>query len=267
MSAKKRGRPLIWIGVILMVLGVVVAALGLSGVQRLRRRRHPDESVCERTRRFRIPRAGQVHGLRTVGDGQGTSTDGAVHGRGGVRDWADGAVAVSAPGLTETVTRVWRLPRRWPSSGYPTAGAYRINISTDVATQVIVGRSLGSSFGAAIGWIRRARLGALAALTGLVLLIVGVIRGSRRRVPRGASVGIRWRASATTNPRTRRTRGTPVPPVRHRRRPPSRVGAPSVSGHPAPGWYPDPDQAGVGATGTAVPGPITAPDRGRGSSR
>ena len=249
MSAKKRGRPLIWVGVILMVLGVVIAAFSafqaFSGSGVADTLTSQSASVPGDFTRSLEPGKYTVYAQSgTAGDLTQTApfTAAAVSVTG-----PDGAVTVSAPGLTETVTRGSTVFRGVAVFQAPTAGAYRISISTDVATQVIVGRSLGSSFGAAIGWILVLVLGALAALTGLVVLIGGVIRGSRRRVPEERQLEYPLAGIGDDEPaHPSHPRYPTVPPVAAPPTPAPSVSAPPASAAtPAPGWYPDPDQAGV----------------------
>ncbi len=248
MSAKKRGRPLIWIGVVLMVLGVVVAAF--SAFQAFSGSGVTDTLTSQTasvpgdfTRSLEAGKYTVYAQSGTPGDLTQTVpfTASAVSVTG-----PDGAVAVSAPGLTETVTRGSTVFRGVAVFQAPTAGVYRISISSDVATQVIVGRSLGSSFGAAIGWIVVLVLGALAALTGLVLLIVGVIRGSLRRDPEERQLEYPLAGIGDDEPsHPAHPRYPTVPPVPAPAATPGRPASASPAATPAPGWYPDPEQAGV----------------------
>ena len=99
-------------------------------------------------------------------------------------------------------------------------GVHRVSVE-GLGQQVIVAPSIASSFGNALAWLAGVALGALLAVIGLVLLIVGLVRGRRPAVA----------------PAPAGTPGSLAPPP---------AAAPGVAVQPTapqatpPGWYADP---------------------------
>ena len=121
------------------------------------------------------------------------------------------------------------------------SGVHRVSVE-GVGPQVIVAPSIASSFGNALAWLAVVALGALLAVIGLVLLIVGLVRGTasgcrpctreHTRIPRATT--------CSCAPRGRPADGSGRPPRR--------------GGTPTPGA-----RRGCGG-GTVSSGPTTCPD-------
>lgn len=100
----------------------------------------------------------------------------------------------------------------------PAAGDYRIEVAGDAGEPFIIKSSFGDVARRAAGWLAMMGAGILIAITGVVMLITGIVR--RRRAHRVAY--------ATGYPA-----GYPA------------AAAPPVPSLPPAGWYPDPQQAGL----------------------
>jgi hypothetical protein len=141
---------------------------------------------------------------------------------------ASGAsVPVEALTLTETVDRG---NERFTGAARFTVvepGVHRVQVLGN-GQQIIVAPSIASSFGSAFAWLALVGIGALVAFIGVVLLIVGLVRGRRPAAGAvavgGASAPLvdQWNAPALA--------AAPAP-----------VAAPAVTPTvAAPGWFPDP---------------------------
>jgi hypothetical protein len=117
-------------------------------------------------------------------------------------------------GMDQTVTRGSEVYTGAVQFDTPSSGTYLVEIATP-GTRVVVGRSLGSALGGPLRWLAGVGSGGLLFLVGLVLLIVGLARRRRDRVPVAAAYP--YQAAL------------PVPPP---------------AALPPPGWYPDPSQPG-----------------------
>lgn len=101
----------------------------------------------------------------------------------------------------------------------PRSGDYTVDVRRDSGLpEVIVTRSLGGAFKAAARWLVLLVLGALAAIVGLVMLIVGIVRRNRASGP-GPTYGAAYGGG------------------------PAYGAAPAAAPHP-PAWYPDPGGSG-----------------------
>lgn len=103
--------------------------------------------------------------------------------------------------------------------------------------QIIVAPSIAGSFGSALAWLGLVGIGALVAFIGLVLLIVGLVRGRR---PAGAAVAAGGAAAPVADPwNAPGAVAAPAPALPPVAPPPV---APPVATPAAapPGWFPDP---------------------------
>jgi hypothetical protein len=91
-------------------------------------------------------------------------------------------VNVTREGADETLTLGDRVYTGAVQFAIPTAGDYVVSVTSDAPTRVILARSVGSIVRSVVGWIALAGAGGLLFLVGLVLLIVGLVRRSRRPV-------------------------------------------------------------------------------------
>ena len=140
---------------------------------------------------------------------------------------ASGAsVPVEGMGLTETIDRNGEKFTGAARFTVVEPGVHRITVLGN-GQQIIVAPSIAGSFGSAVGWLGLVGIGALVAVVGLVLLIVGLVRGRRPAVapvaPGGAHVAVadQWNAPAAA------VASAPVM-------------APVAMPAAAPGWFPDP---------------------------
>ena len=125
-----------------------------------------------------------------------------------------------ATGTTETISRGSASYTGAVTFDIPTSGDYTVDIrAAGGEPEVIVTRSLGGAFKAAAKWLVMFGLGALIAVIGLVLLIVGIVR--------------RNRASRVTSPYTP-AYGAAA----------GYGGVPTYAAAPPPAWYPDPGGSG-----------------------
>ena len=96
----------------------------------------------------------------------------------------------------------------------PEAGDYKVQVNADLGRQVLVARPVSHVIGDSVAWFALAGVGVVAFITGIVLLIVGVVRRGRARDMQAVAAY-----------------GYYTPP-------------PAPSSAPAPGWYPDPSGTG-----------------------
>jgi hypothetical protein len=132
----------------------------------------------------------------------------------------DGPVETGYPSDTEHITRNGTEFEGVVEFDIPKGGDYTVAINTTRPHEVIVTRSLVDSLKGALGWFGLAALGAVLAVTGLVLTIVGSVRRGRAQrmmYAYNASYGGGGYAA-------------PPPPVQ----PPTTP----------PGWYPDTNNPG-----------------------
>jgi len=120
----------------------------------------------------------------------------------------------------------------------PSTGVYVISFNTPDSGEVIVARSLGSTFRSVGGALSALGLGALLVLTGLTLLFVGIFRRQRAARP-AAGAGAGWSPGWSPGPPP--PAWSPGPPPPGWSPPPPQQQAPA----PAPGWYPDPQAPGT----------------------
>jgi hypothetical protein len=141
------------------------------------------------------------------------------------------SVPVEAMGLTETIDRNGETFTGAVRFTVVEPGLHRIKVLGN-GQQVVVGPSIGGSFVSALAWLGLVGLGVLVAAVGLVLLIVGFVRGRRPRAVSAPAGGI---APTAADPYG--VPGAVVPPV-----PVSQPAAPPVAipASAPPGWFPDP---------------------------
>jgi Protein of unknown function (DUF2510) len=123
-----------------------------------------------------------------------------------------------------------------------TAGDYRVSIDSPEPGEVIVTHSLGATFHSVAWAVAAVGLGALALVTGITLLVVGVIRRQRAERPAALAAGgwsPGWSPGATApgwSP------GLTPPSWSPPAQPPPAQPPPQQA---APGWYPDPQGSGT----------------------
>jgi hypothetical protein len=235
----KPRRPLVWWGVGLMIFGVLLGVVGgaffvgTAGSKVIATFTAPvrvtpadftidlDEGtyvVYEQT--------GATRGsgpITTTQRGSVTITPSAVE----VVSASGASVPVEAMTLNETVDRANGTFTGAARFTVVEPGVHRIQVLGN-GRQIIVAPSIAGSFGSAGAWLALVGVGALVAFIGLILLIVGLVRGRRPAVaqgaPGGGQVGVadQWNAPAAA--------AAPAPVV-----PP--VATPAAA---APGWFPDP---------------------------
>jgi hypothetical protein len=94
---------------------------------------------------------------------------------------------VTGEGADETLTIGHDIYTGAVQFAVPSAGDYVVRVTSSSPTRVILARSIGGILRSVVGWIAAAGGGALLALIGLALLIVGLVR--RRARPVGYAGG------------------------------------------------------------------------------
>jgi len=146
------------------------------------------------------------------------------------------SVPVEAMGLTETVDRNGANFTGAVRFTVVEPGLHRITVLGN-GRQIIVAPSIAGSFGSAVAWLGLVGIGVLVAAIGLVLLIVGFVRGRR---PVGAAVAAGSGVAPVADPWSPPSAVAPPAPASAPVAPP--VAAPPVATPAAapPGWFPDP---------------------------
>ncbi len=116
----------------------------------------------------------------------------------------------------ETITKNTQIFTGAVQFDVRSAGVYTVAFNTQTSGEVLISRSLGSTFRSLVPELVAGGAGGLFVLTGLVLLLVGVVRRSRA-APRATPA---WSAASG-----------PWPPA-------------APPGAPPPGWYSDPQAPG-----------------------
>jgi hypothetical protein len=107
-------------------------------------------------------------------------------------DGPPGAVLTEYPSDIETLTRGNAQYTAAVSFSVDQAGAYDIEVRSPRPLQIIVAHSLADTVPSVLGWFALMGAGGLAAVAGLVMLIVGVVRRNRlapASVPTGPAPG------------------------------------------------------------------------------
>jgi uncharacterized protein DUF2510 len=132
-----------------------------------------------------------------------------------VQDDTGSPLAVTGVGPTETITRGGVSYRGIARFDVPTAGDYTVRIRSDRSFRYVLARSFESTFHQAAPWLAPMVLGGMGVVTGVVFLIIALVRR-----PSPAPAGGGWYAPQAGQP-----------------------AAPPVTGSlPVAGWYPDPQQ-------------------------
>ncbi|MCZ3388636.1 MAG: DUF2510 domain-containing protein [Actinomycetia bacterium] len=149
---------------------------------------------------------------------------------------ASGApVPVETMGLTETVDRNNETFTGAARFTVVEPGVHRIKVLGN-GQRIIVAPSIAGSFGSALAWLGLVGIGALVSVIGLVLLIVGFVRGRR---PAGVAVAAGGAAAPVADPwNAPGVVAAPAPALPAVASPvETPVATPAVA---PPGWFPDP---------------------------
>jgi hypothetical protein len=225
-APRKRGKGAIITGLVLLAIGIVLAiggivAFGASAASLLSGLGSPQSTPAEIPKTFD---AGTTYAVyEQVSGGSGTSGDpylGAIQPGEITVQATDGTAVIvtDAPSLSQTFSDGSKTYLVVATFDPPVSGAYVVTVKTDGAT-VIVAPSL-TAVAKALPWLALIGLGALLALAGLIVFIVGIVRRSSK-----PAVAAGYPAPGYA----------PVPTPSSSARP---------TGLPAPGWYPDPERPG-----------------------
>ncbi len=229
-ATSKPRRALVWWGAGLMILGVLLAILGgalfigTAGSKVIETftapvRATPADFTVDLDKGTQV--VFELTGPRR--GGTVTITPSAVE----VVSASGVAVPVEAMGLTETIDRNGERFTGVARFTVVEPGAHRITVLGN-GQQIIVAPSIAGSVGRALAWLGLVGIGVLVAGIGLILLIVGFVRGRGPAVAPVASGGAhvavadQWNAPPAAP--------APAPDV-------VPVATPAVA---APGWFPDP---------------------------
>lgn len=240
-AASKPRRALIWWGAGLMILGVVLAIaggaffIGTAGSKVIATftapvRATPADFTIDLDAGTYVvyENTGVARGsepMNTMRGGQVTITPSAIE----VVSASGASVPVQTMGLTETVDRNNESFTGAARFTVVEPGLHRIKVLGN-GQRIIVAPSIAGSFGSAIAWLGLVAIGGLVAVIGLVLLIVGFVRGRR---PAGAAVAAGGVAAPVVDPWS--APGAVVAPAPPPVAPP--VATPAAA---PPGWFPDP---------------------------
>lgn len=209
-EAKKSGAGLIWAGLAMALLGLVLA--GVSMVRMIGAVGIGDalsSPVLEAPVTVVEYYEPETYFVYQTVDGAQRLRPAQVAVRG-----TDGELPVTTPDYQATIDDGGVAMEAVAQFTVTRAGEYSVSVTPDEATLVRVAPALASGFGSALAWGSGIGAGVLLSLSGLVLLVVGLVRRSSQ-TSHAVSVA------------------TPVQP--------SAVAAPaSAASTPPPGWYPDP---------------------------
>ena len=141
------------------------------------------------------------------------------------------SVPVEAMGLTETIDRNGQKFTGAVRFTVVDPGLHRIRVLGN-GQQIIVAPSIAGSFAGALAWLGLIGVGVLVAAIGLVLLIVGFVRGRR---PAVVSVPAGGASPPVADPYSAPAVAVPPVPVSPPVAPP--IATPAAA---PPGWFPDP---------------------------
>jgi Protein of unknown function (DUF2510) len=157
---------------------------------------------------------------------------------------ADGSRLETDSDTGQTVTRGRTVFTGVARFEVPVDGVYEVRVSSadaETDVDVIIAPALGSGIRDVVGWLGVAGACVPAFVLGLVLLIVGAVRGRRRDpLPAGASPGGYRPAGYPSGPQ----QSGPQPGRQHPGYPQTGDQQDRPPGSPPPGWYPAPDIAG-----------------------
>ena len=191
-STAKPRRPLVWWGLGLLIVGVLLGVvggamfIGAAGADVIRTftapiRNTPLDTTIDLDEGtyviYEQTSMGRGNGLFPGGRGVTISPD-AVS----VLSSSGESLPVESTTLDETIDRNGSTFTGAVRFTVEDSGVHRVQVDGSVAgvgPQVIVAPSIASSFGNALAWLGAIALGALLAVIGLVLLIVGLVRGRR----------------------------------------------------------------------------------------
>jgi hypothetical protein len=118
-------------------------------------------------------------GTATAGAGPGSSNVTTIHAPDvNVTGPGGGAIPVSDTGPSENITRGNRRYASAVAFRVSTPGDYTVRI-VGAHGQALVVRSLADAIRSRVGWVAAIPIGGLCLLTGLVLLVVGIVRRKR----------------------------------------------------------------------------------------
>jgi len=224
----KRGKGAIITGLVLLAVGIVMAiggivAFGASAASLLSGLGSPQTTPVE------IPKTldgGTTYAVyEQASGGSGTTGDpyiGSIQPGEVTVQATDGTAVIvtDSPSLSQTFSDGSKNYVVVATFDPPVSGQYVVNVKTEGAT-VIVAPSL-TAVAKALPWLALIGVGALLALAGLIVFIVGIVRrGSKPAHASGLPAqGHVYAPVATASPAAR------------------------PAGLPAPGWYPDPERPG-----------------------
>jgi hypothetical protein len=192
-SPPRRGRRLLVAGVVVAVLSLVVVVT--SGVLLAMSVGTPvSEAFTSPSRPTPVDaqlslRAGKYTVFELVGrrSGQGpittTSTTAPTVTPEAIAVTGPDGVAITAHGYTsgsETLTRERDIYAGVARFVVAEPGEYHVRIDSPADTRVVVAPSFGTGFGAALKWVLAGLASFVALLAGVVLIVVGAVRGRRR---------------------------------------------------------------------------------------
>jgi hypothetical protein len=225
-TPRKRGKGAIITGLVLLAVGIVMAiggivAFGASAASLL------SGLGTSQTTPVEIPKtleAGTTYAVyEQATSGTGSSSDpyiGSVQPGDVTVQATDGTAVIvtDSPSLSQTFSDGSKNYVVVATFDPPVSGQYVVSVKTDGAT-VIVAPSL-TAVAKALPWLALIGLGALLALAGLIVFIVGIVRRSSKPAVAAGYPAAGYAPVPTPSPAARPT------------------------GLPAPGWYPDPERPG-----------------------
>jgi hypothetical protein len=225
----RRGRGAIVTGLVLLVLGVVLAGVGIVGFgatasSLVASLGAPLPTPTELTKTLDAGTTYAVYELATSGSGAtGDPYLGNIAAGDITVTASDGSTVRvdDAPSMTQTFNDGATTYIVVATFDPQTSGSYVVSITTDGST-VIVAPSF-TAMAKALPWLGMIGFGGLLALAGIIVLIVGIVRrSSKPAVP------------------------APYPIVGYPAQvyPPPVYSAPVAQQSPPPGWYPDPERPG-----------------------
>jgi len=235
-TPRKRGKGAIITGLVLLAVGIVMAiggivAFGASAASLLKGLGTTQTTPVEIPQNFDGGTTYAVYELAT--SGTGTSSDpyiGSVQPGDVTVQATDGTAVIvtDSPSLSQTFSDGSKNYVVVATFTPPVTGQYVVSVKTDGAT-VVVAPSL-TAVAKALPWLALIGLGALLALAGLIVFIVGIVRRSSK-----PAVAAGYPAQGYAAQGQAAQGYAPVPTPSPAARP---------TGLPAPGWYPDPERPG-----------------------
>jgi len=225
-TPRKRGKGAIITGLVLLAVGIVMAiggivAFGASAASLLSGLGTPQTTPVELPKTLDGGTTYAVYEQAT--SGTGTSGDpyiGSIQPGDVTVQATDGTevILTDAPSLSQTFSDGSKNYVVVATFDPPVSGQYVVSVKTDGAT-IIVAPSL-TSVAKALPWLALIGVGALLALAGLIVFIIGIVRRSSKPAVASGYPAQGYAPVPTPSPAARPT------------------------GLPAPGWYPDPERPG-----------------------